>query len=135
MVDPDGGLFPVVEINARHNMSTYQASIQEAFIGSRSTALVRRYPLRLGAPLPFGSLRRALADLLFDPARGTGLLINNHATVNAAAPGERPPGTDFAGRLHGVVVAGSADRTAALDEEAGRRLAALAESTRGEERG
>ncbi|MEU9329627.1 peptide ligase PGM1-related protein [Streptomyces canus] len=136
MVDPDGGLYPIVEINARHNMSTYQASIQEAFIGSGSTALVRRYPLRLGVPLPFGSLHRALADLLFDPARGTGLLINNHATVNAAAPpGERAPGADFPGRLHGVVVADSADRAAALDDEVGRRLAALAESTRGEERG
>ena len=91
---------------------------------------------RIAASASFGSLRRALADLLFDPARGTGLLINNHATVNAAAPpGERPPGTDFAGRLHGIVVADSADRTAALDDEVGRRLAALAASTRGEERG
>ncbi|KKD02282.1 hypothetical protein TN53_41420, partial [Streptomyces sp. WM6386] len=74
--------------------------------------------------------------LLFDPTRGTGLLINNYATVNAAAPpGEPVPGTHFDGRLHGVVVADSADRTAALDDEIGRRLAAVAESTRGEGRG
>jgi phosphoribosylaminoimidazole carboxylase (NCAIR synthetase) len=136
MIDPDGGLYPLVEINARHNMSTYQATIQEAFIGTESTALVRRYPLRLGARLPFGSLRRAMADLLFDPARGTGLLINNYATVNAAAsPGEPVPGAHFDGRLHGVVVADSADRTAALDDEIGRRLTVVAESTRGEGRG
>ncbi|MEI5527098.1 ATP-grasp domain-containing protein [Streptomyces brasiliscabiei] len=136
MIDPDGGLYPVVEINARHNMSTYQAAVQEAFIGSGRSALVRRYPVRLGAPLPFGALRRALADLLFDPARGTGLLINNYATVNAAAPpGERAPGTEFDGRLHGIVVADSADRTAALDDEVGRGLAALAESTRGSTKG
>lgn len=136
MVDPDGGLYPLVEINARHNMSTYQASIQEAFIGSGSTALVRRYPVRLGAPLSFGTLHRAMADLLFDPARGTGLLINNYATVNAAAPpGERVPGAGFDGRLYGVVVGDSADRTAVLDDEVGRRLAAVAESTRGEGRG
>ena len=136
MVDPDGGLYPLVEINARHNMSTYLASIQEAFIGSGSTALVRRYPVRLGVPLPFGTLYRALADLLFDPARGTGLLINNYATVNAAASqGERAPGAHFDGRLYGVVVADSADRLAALDDEVGRRLAAVAESTRGEGRG
>jgi hypothetical protein len=136
MLDPDGGLYPVVEINARHNMSTYQASVQEAFIGSGRTALIRGYPLRLGAPLPYGSLRRAMAGLMFDPARGTGLLINNYATVNAAAAQEgRAPGADFEGRLYGVVVADSADRTAALDDEVVRRLAAVAESTKGGRRG
>ncbi|WP_433331288.1 ATP-grasp domain-containing protein [Spirillospora sp. CA-294931] len=130
MVDPDGGLYPVVEINARNNMSTYQAAIQEAFIGADRTALVRQYPVRLGRRLPFAGLRDALGDLLFDPARGGGLLVNNYATVNAAAPDDPEPGTAFDGRLYGVVVADSADRTAALDDEVGRVLAALAERTK-----
>ncbi|MDL4774214.1 ATP-grasp domain-containing protein [Actinomadura xylanilytica] len=135
MVDPDGGLYPVVEINARNNMSTYQAAIQEAFLGERAaagtTALVRQYPLRLTRPLPFGSLRDVLGDLLFDAPGGTGLLVNNHATVNAAAPASAEPAdaTDrpFAGRLYGVVIAPSAERMTALDGEIGRRLAALGE--------
>ncbi|MFI0367305.1 ATP-grasp domain-containing protein [Actinomadura sp. 1N219] len=122
MVDPDGGLYPVVEINARNNMSTYQASVQEAFLGGGRTALARHYRLRLGRPLPFKDLRARLGDLLFDPARGSGLLVNNYATVNAAAPaeGEAP----FDGRLYGIVVAGSSDSMAALDREIGDRLAA-----------
>lgn len=129
MVDPDGGLYPVVEINARNNMSTYLASVQEAFIGAGRTALVRHYPVRLGRRLPFGEVRAALADALFDPSAGTGLLVNNYATVNAAAPAEAAPGSTFEGRLYGVVVADSAARTAVLDTEIGRRLAALSERT------
>ncbi|RFU41907.1 ATP-grasp domain-containing protein [Actinomadura logoneensis] len=141
MVDPDGGLYPVVEINARNNMSTYQAAIQEAFLegwGGR-TALARQYPLRLTRPLPFGRLRDLLTDLLFTHASGTGLLVNNHATVNAAAPEDGAaavgasstagPGESFAGRLYGVVIASSDAQLTALDGEITRRLAALREGT------
>lgn len=126
MVDPDGGLYPVVEINARNNMSTYQARLQEAFIDEGKVALVRQYPLRLMERLPFGRLRESLGDLLLEREGGIGLLVNNYATVNAAARTD----SDFDGRLYGLVIADSADRMQALDDEITNRLAALEESRR-----
>jgi hypothetical protein len=91
MVDPEGGLYPVIEINARNNMSTYQIRLQETVLGAGQSALARHYELRLDEPLPFGRLRDVLGDLLVDAPGGTGLLVNNFATVNAAravtAPG------------------------------------------------
>jgi D-alanine-D-alanine ligase-like ATP-grasp enzyme len=110
MVDPEGGLYPVVEINARNNMSTYQVPVQERFVGPGRRALARYYPLRLRVPVPFGKVRRRLAGLTVEHAGGTGLLVNNFATVNAAA-GPNP----FDGRLYGLVIADSDDELAALD--------------------
>ena len=122
MVDPDGGLYPVTEINARHNMSTYQVSLQERFVGQDKLAMARHYPLRLAAPLPFEAVRRSLAGLVLERAGGNGLLVNNFATVNAAAG----PDT-FTGRLYGLVVADREDELTALDEAVTARLAAMEE--------
>jgi hypothetical protein len=120
MVDPDGGLYPVLEINARHNMSTYQQRLQERFVGPGQVALARHYPLRLTAPLPFDAVHRALGDMLLDHSGGTGLLVNNFATVNAAA------GTGaFDGRLYGLLVADSEDELTALDAGVTARLGAM----------
>lgn len=121
MVDPDGGLYPVTEINARHNMSTYQVPLQERFVGDK-LALARHYPLRLAGPLPFEAVRQALSGLLLERAGGTGLVVNNFATVNAAA-GPDP----FTGRLYGLVIADREDELTALDEAVTARLAALEE--------
>ncbi|WP_042386371.1 ATP-binding protein [Streptacidiphilus melanogenes] len=123
MVDPDGGLYPVVEINARHNMSTYQAVLNEGLMGPDAVAVARHYPVRTARPLRFAELRDALSGLLLAERGGTGLLVNNFATVNAAAAtgGEGP----FEGRLYGVVVAADDAATARLDAEVAGRLAAL----------
>ncbi len=122
LVEPDGGIFPVLEINARNNMSTYQVVLQETFVATDQVALARLYPLRLPAPLPFGRLADALDGLLLPAAGGTGLLVNNFATVNAAAGGS----TDtFDGRLYGILVADDSDQLAALDAEIVNRLAVL----------
>lgn len=125
MVDPDGELYPVVEINARNNMSTYQVRLQEQFVTDRQIAVARHYPLRLAEPLPFAAAHRLLDGLLFDRARGTGLLVNNYATVNAGFPtGGRAPEGPVAGRLYGVLVADSDDAVEALDTRIAARLAA-----------
>jgi hypothetical protein len=124
MVDPAGGLYPVLEINARHNMSTYQVRLQERFVGPRQVALARHYPLRLTAPLPFETVHRTLDGLVLDHAGGTGLLVNNFATVNAAAGGGAGTGA-FDGRLYGLLVADSDDELTALDAGVTARLAAL----------
>ncbi|MFI6206346.1 ATP-grasp domain-containing protein [Streptomyces sp. NPDC051041] len=122
MVDPEGGLYPVVEINARNNMSTYQVRLQERFVADGHVAVARHYPLRLTEPLPFAEARHLLGELLFDPARGTGLLVNNYATVNAGFAGSTGRAA-VDGRLYGVVVADSDAGTDALDTEITARLA------------
>jgi D-alanine-D-alanine ligase-like ATP-grasp enzyme len=124
LVEPDGGLFPVLEINARNNMSTYQVPLQERFVPSGAVAMARHYPMRLAAPLPFTRLRETLGDLLF-AGSGSGLLVNNFATVNAGA-GLAGAGDAFAGRLYGVLVGPSAETVDALDRRIDERLTMLA---------
>ncbi|MCX2732053.1 ATP-grasp domain-containing protein [Saccharopolyspora sp. NFXS83] len=119
LVEPDGELFPLLEINARNNMSTYQLPLQERFTGAGQVALARHHALRLTGPLPFAEVRAALDDLLWKD--GTGLVVDNFATVNAAAGSGAP----FDGRLYGFLVADSTDRLGALDAEISARLARM----------
>lgn len=130
MLDPDGGVYPVTEINARNNMSTYQSTLAERLIGPDSFALARHYELKLAAPVPFDRLRDRLSGLLLDRPGGTGLVVNAFATVNTATPafatvnaaapvapdrGGPGDGAGFSGRLYGVVVADTAAQLADLD--------------------
>ncbi|MFC9434472.1 hypothetical protein [Nocardia sp. NPDC057030] len=126
MIDSEGGLFPIVEINARNNMSTYQAQVQQRFAGTGRVALARHYALRLRRELTFAELRRQLDGVLIDRATPTGLLVNNFATVNAAAPAAgTAPQRSFDGRLYGLVVARSTEQLAAFDNEITARLVAV----------
>lgn len=130
MIDPDGRLYPLVEINARNNMSTYQVGIQERLIPPDAIALARHYPLRLRQPVAFHRLRSVLGELQFERRSGVGFLVNNFATVNAAAPapGDGRDGAahpTFDGRLYGMVVGRSADEVAELDRRVGERVAEL----------
>ncbi|KUL72570.1 MULTISPECIES: ATP-grasp domain-containing protein [unclassified Streptomyces] len=124
MVDPDGGLYPVVEINARNNMSTYQSVVHEVLAGPDEVAVARHFTVRPRRALPFAELREVLDGLLLTERgpRPRGLFVNNYATVNAAAAGAGDDG--FEGRLYGVLVAGSDAEMAALDTDITRRLAA-----------
>jgi hypothetical protein len=119
IIDSGGLLYPVIEINARNNMSTYQARLQEAFAGPGRAVLVRQYPLRLTEPVPFGALRRILGSTLLDRPDGCGLLVNNFATVNAAAAAGGP----FAGRLAGLIIADDFTQAERLDTEIAARTA------------
>jgi hypothetical protein len=125
LVDPAGGLFPVIEINARNNMSTYQVRLQETFVPPGKVALARHYPLRLGRPLRFGEARGLLDGLVLENAGGSGLLVNNFATVNAGA--DPDGGRPFDGRLYGIVVAGSSAELATIDAGVTDRLTAFRE--------
>ncbi|MFJ6215755.1 ATP-grasp domain-containing protein [Streptomyces sp. NPDC092296] len=122
LLTADGGVLPVVEINARNNMSTYQARLQEELLGPDQVALARHYPLRLDAELGFDRLRTVLDGLVLDRPGGTGLLVNNFATVNAGR--DLRPGESFDGRLYAMVVAGSAAELTEIDEGVSARLAA-----------
>ncbi|MFR9731942.1 hypothetical protein ACL03H_22155 [Saccharopolyspora sp. MS10] len=119
LVEPDGGLFPLLEINARNNMSTYQLPLQERLTSEGQVALARHHALRLTAPLPFAEVRAALDGLLWKD--GIGLVVDNFATVNAAAGAGEP----FDGRLYGFLVADSTDQLGALDAEISSRLAGM----------
>ncbi|MCN0181186.1 ATP-grasp domain-containing protein [Salinispora arenicola] len=121
MVDPDDGLYPIVEINARNNMSTYQTVVQQRLVPPGAEVLARHYPLRTPEPLPFAALRRLLDGVLLTPGGRTGLVVTAFATVNAAPPD---------GRLYALLVADTAARLTALDAEVARRLTTVTEETR-----
>lgn len=123
MVDPDAGLYPVIEINARNNMSTYQTRLQETVVGAGQSALARHYDLHLSEPLGFGRIREVLGGLLVDRPGGSGLLVNNFATVNAAGAAAEP-GTTAEGRLYGMVIGDNVAAVDRLDAEIAAALAA-----------
>ncbi|MFI1418635.1 ATP-grasp domain-containing protein [Streptomyces sp. NPDC020731] len=126
MVDPDGGVYPVTEINARNNMSTYQERIREMFVGERRCALATHYPLQLDRSLPFDELDGGLGGLLLRPGDSTGLLVNNFATVNAAAA----TSGGFEGRLYAVVVADDEQDLESIDQAVRTRLHDLTKGRR-----
>lgn len=123
MLDPNGGVYPVVEINARYNMSTYQAVCGEHLVGPGQRAWARHYPLRLSRPLSFADLDSVLGGCRYDPGAGTGFAVNNFATVNASAS----RGAPFDGRLYGLLVADTDTAITHLDQAISARLATTSE--------
>jgi len=123
MLAPDGTLYPCLEINARFNMSTYQNRIAERFIPEGRHAIAATIGLRPARTHTFGEVAEALGELVFDGPGRDGVLVNNFATLNAAASGEG----DFHGRIYAICIAGSAEAALGLRQEAERRLRALTE--------
>ncbi len=126
LIERDGTLHPVIEINARNNMATYQLRVQQHLVPDGHQALARHYTLDLAAPTGYRQVRRRLGDLMITTPGQAGLVVNNFATVNAAfaTPGVsrlRP------GRLYAVLVAGSERELRALDSAVAERLEDLSE--------
>lgn len=129
LTERDGGLLPLVEINARNTLATYQTRLHELLLDEAppgTTTMARQYELRLTEPLGFAELRSHLAELLHVPGRPGGLLVHGYATVNAAAPARdgRGAGLPFTGRLHALAVASTQPELDALDAAVTARLAA-----------
>jgi hypothetical protein len=103
----DGSIYPVLEINARLNMSTYQGSVLELHQPDGHMALARYYSLPSSEPpWTFGRIGHALGPLL-EPDRSGYLIVTCFGTVNAnAAAG---------GRLYTILVAPDRARLTALD--------------------
>jgi hypothetical protein len=121
----DGTLYPVLEINARLNMSTYQGSVTERCQKPGWVALAKHYPLRLRARCAFTELARALGPLL-EPSDEGYLVITCFGTVNAQVDNASADAlSPFDGRLYAVIVAPDRDRVAAVDAAAQRALAKL----------
>ncbi|MBU2665899.1 ATP-grasp domain-containing protein [Actinoplanes bogorensis] len=127
MVDPEGGIYPVVEINARNNMSTYQVGLQERYVPAGWCALARQYPLHLARPLRFAEVRDALGPWLLSAAGDAGMVVQNFSTVNALVRAGDGPAD---GRLYGFLIAPTTDELMAMDGEIADRLAAAAEGAR-----
>jgi hypothetical protein len=121
LVVTNGEVYPMIEINARHNMSTYQIRLQERFIGPDRRAMALYYPMRPDRPVGFAAVARVLGDRLLDRPGTSGLLVNNFATVNAAAAAADDG--PFDGRLYGIVVADSLDELTDIDADIRARLA------------
>ncbi len=109
VVGTDGTLYPVLEINARLNMSSYQGRVVERFAGPGSVALARHHRLRLTRPCPFKRVREALGPLL-DPGGSGRVVVTGFGTVNAQRDAVGQP---YDGRLY---VMAFADHERALDE-------------------
>lgn len=128
ITDTRGVLYPMLEINARFNMSTYQAKIDQLVDDRAARARAKKYDLRLGTELSYGTLKRALGELVFSGSRRGGIIVNNFATVNAAfatrsekdEPSSRTPG-----RLYAVVIGDTEQAIDQIDAEVVRRLSTL----------
>ena len=121
MLARDDTFYPCLEINARFNMSTYQSRIAERLIPDGAHAIAATIGLRPSRVHSFDEVRRALGELLLDGAGRAGVLINNFATLNAAAV----EGV-FHGRIYAICVAESAEAALAVRTEAERRLNEMA---------
>ncbi|MDT8912954.1 hypothetical protein [Amycolatopsis sp. PS_44_ISF1] len=110
LVTREGTVHPVLEINARFNMSTYQGRVLETAGAGLPASLAGMQPLRLDRPLPFAELRAALGPLLeIDPVRG-GVVVTCFGTVNTMAG----HGSPFEGRLYTIALGPDRDAVTAL---------------------
>lgn len=119
LLGADDVVRPVLEINARLNMSSYQGRVTERFGREHGTALARHHPLRLTAPISFEDLTEALGPLAAPPDESGGLVITCFGTVNAQEPattyGADDPADPFDGRLYSVLFAPDRAGLDALD--------------------
>jgi hypothetical protein len=107
----DGTVYPVLEINARFNMSTYQGAVCERFRPPGWLALARHYPLTLTRPVSFIDVEAVLGPVL-TAGPGGHAVVTCFATVNAAAGTAE---SSFAGRLYTMLFAPDAAAADAVD--------------------
>jgi hypothetical protein len=97
----DGVVYPVLEVNARFNMSTYQGGVCERFRGPGELAIARHYPLVLPEPVRFADVEAALGPVVAGGPHG-------RAVVTCFA-------TATEGRLYMLLFASDATRADRLD--------------------
>jgi hypothetical protein len=127
IVSTAGTLYPVLEINARLNMSTYQGGVVERAQRPGHAGLARHYTLRLASALAFDHVRAALDRV--PRAEPTDIVVTCFGTLNAAAPAV-PSSTGtaqapFDGRLYTMLFAPDRTGLTALDGRVQESLAAI----------
>lgn len=126
LLGSDDLVYPVLEINARLNMSSYQGRVTERFGHPEGAALAKHYPLRLTGPVSFDEVTDALGPLAEPPHGRDGLVITCFGTVNAQA-GHASDGSvePFDGRLYTLLFAADRAGLGALDERVSTALGRL----------
>ncbi|GIP63141.1 ATP-grasp domain-containing protein [Virgibacillus pantothenticus] len=114
LVDKENNVYPNLEINARFNMTTYQSLIQEKYLQGNKVALAKKTTIELMNKLEFQRVKSHLGKLLFKDAQGTGVMITNFATVNAAFQNK---GSHFKGRLYYMIIEKDFNSLHQLEEE------------------
>ncbi|MDX2525288.1 preATP grasp domain-containing protein [Streptomyces europaeiscabiei] len=125
IITVDDVLHPVIEINARNNMSTYQERLRQLFFSDGQAAVALQHRLALHRRTSFGDFRRRIDDLLLSPGGRTGVIVHNFATVNAEAPSSGLEPAGFQGRLYAIAVAPTPRQADALSRALETRLGAL----------
>ncbi len=125
ILDDGGSLFPILEINARNNMSTYQLPAQELLLAEGQVAVAKHFDLRVTSRIAFDSVRVALDGLLVQSRGDSGMLINNFATVNAGLVDGSGDTEGSPGRLYVLSFASSEAELASLDADVAERLASV----------
>ncbi|MCX5393999.1 ATP-grasp domain-containing protein [Streptomyces sp. NBC_00094] len=126
----DGTLYPVLEINARLNLPTYQLPVMQARHASGLTySLSRQYTVRLSDALPFEQLHAALTPALTPAPDGAHAVISCFAPLNAPAE-QAKDGRPFAGRLYTGLFAPDPDSLARLERHMRHGLDALTSDSR-----
>jgi len=118
----DDTLYPVLEINARLNMSSYQGGVVERFGRPGAHAVAKHYSLRLAAPVGFHQVRDALGPLAQPAPDGSIVLVTCFGTLNAAAPESGESGRPFDGRLYTMLFGPDRSAIDELDRRAGDAL-------------
>lgn len=121
----DGTLYPVLEINVRLNLPTYQLPVMQARHASGLPySQSKQYTVRLGGALSFERLHAALKPVLTQAADGAHAVISCFAPLNALAE-QAKDGRTFPGRLHTGLFAPDPDSLARLELHMRHRLDAL----------
>ncbi len=121
ILSTDNVVYPNLEINARFNMSTYQNKIAEDVLPGRS-ALAKHFAFKLERAWSFKELEQVLGPYIYRRAEGTGFLINDFATLNAA---KACGGAHWPGRLYGLVIERSEQEVQVLNQKLTEVLGAL----------
>lgn len=119
-----GTLYPVLEINARNNMSTYLSGVAAELDKAGSSGIAVQIDLSLRGRVPYRRVDDALDDLALDQDWRRGFLVTCAATLNAAEP---PARDRFRGRLHGLAVGPDAAEAANVERMVRERLKSIGE--------
>ncbi|MFW5418667.1 hypothetical protein J0910_18810 [Nocardiopsis sp. CNT-189] len=131
LLGADGLLYPVLEINARLNMSSYQGRAMERFHRPGSRALAKHYALRPRRPIGFAELTEALGGLAAPPEDGHGALIACFGTLNVRGGGRGDSARPAEGRLYTILFAPDGERLAELDRRFAERIDRLTDQEAG----
>ncbi len=114
IIGAEGDVYPLLEINARFNMSTYHLGIEK--LGAPGfKAIAKYYPLSLRKRLDFTILKNHIRCHLFkNGGNGYGAIIQNFATVNVNCKDDGEP---FPGRLYVLIIEKSFEQAALLDQQ------------------